>query len=67
MNWFDMYEVALDIPTREIMFIIGRQQIKTYVHFEKGELINYIILEEFLEQRQSEAEGFSAAILCNNV
>src|ERR1044071_8576156 len=43
MDWFDMYEVALDIPTREIMFVIGRQRIKTYVHFEKGELINCVI------------------------
>jgi predicted aspartyl protease len=43
MDWFDMYDVALDIPIREIMFVIGRQRIKTYVHFEKGELINCVI------------------------
>ena len=46
MDWFDMYDVALDIPTREIMFVIGRQRIKTYVHFEQSELINCIIMEE---------------------
>src|ERR1044072_5663827 len=67
MDWFDMYDVALDIPTREIMFVIGRQRIKTYVHFEKGELINCITMEESQEQRQPGAEGLSAAILCNNV
>jgi hypothetical protein len=67
MNWFDMYDVALDIPTREIMFVIGRQRIKTYVHFEQSELINCIIMEESQEQRQPGAEGLSAAILCNNV
>src|ERR1044072_4565146 len=66
MDWFDMYDVALDIPTREIMFVIGRQRIKTYVHFEKSEQIN-CITEESREQRQPGAEGLSAAILCNNV
>src|ERR1044072_7822374 len=67
MDWFDMYDVALDIPTREIMFVIGRQRIKTYVHFEQSELINCITFEESREQRQPGAEGLSAAILCNNV
>src|ERR1044072_5321246 len=51
MDWFDTYDVALDIPTREIMFVIGRQRIKTYVYFEKSELINCIIMEESQDQR----------------
>ena len=67
MDWFDMYDVALDIPTREIMFVIGRQRIKTYVHFEQSELINCILMEESQEQRQPGAEGLSAVILCNNI
>src|ERR1044071_2041385 len=67
MDWFDMYDVALDIPTREIMFVIGRQRIKTYVHFEKSELINCITFEESRDQRQLGAERLSAEILCNNV
>src|ERR1044072_2608996 len=67
MDWFDTYDVALDIPTREIMFVIGRQRIKTYVHFEKSEEINCITMEQSQEQRQSGVEGLSVAILCNNI
>src|ERR1044071_204849 len=67
IDWFDMYDVALNIPTREIMFVIGRQRIKTYIHFEKSELINCIIIEESQDRRQLGAEGLSAAILCNNI
>src|ERR1043165_3260696 len=67
MDWFDMYDVALDIPTREIMFVIGQQRIKSYVHFEKSELINCITFKESRDQRQLGAKRLSAEILCNNV
>ena len=67
MDWFDTYDVALDIRTREIIFVIGRQRIKTYVHFKKSELINCITIEETQEQRQPGTEGLFAAILCNNI
>jgi len=35
MDWFEMYDVVLDISTKKIIFVIERQWIKTFVEFEK--------------------------------
>src|SRR5690349_1615442 len=68
MDWFQEYDVALDIPTGEIMFVIGRERIKTYVNFRKEMTeINCILMEESENQRHPWAEGLSAEILCNNI
>ena len=59
----------LNILTKEIIFVIKRQRIKTYMKFEKENIIeiNCITKKISQEQRYLEVEKFSAAILCNNV
>ena len=66
MDWFEEYDVALDIPTREIMFVINRQRIKTFMEFEtNGNGINCIIGVGSQDQRHLGAKGLSAEVLCN--
>ena len=68
MDWFKEYDVALDTPTKEIMFVINRQRIKMFMEFKNdGNGINCITGIESQDQRHLGVEGLSAEILCNNV
>jgi len=68
MDWFEDFDVALDIPTKELMFVIERQRYKTFVEFERdGNGINCISGIESQDMRYLGAEGLSAEILCNAV
>jgi len=68
MDWFEDFDVALNIPTKELMFVIERQRYKTFVEFERdGNEINCISGVESQDMRYLGAEGLSAEILCNAV